>query len=213
MIIYVKVLFMRFSFLLAAFLLLSSAQASALTVTLTAKAEGGDKPAIVGTTNLPDGIQLMITLLRKESQYMAQDKATVKNGAFRVGPFSQKGVGLNPGTYTLEVTMPLASLQPPATWPVIGKDGAELQGPLVQKSRYGGKIVEYKTAFKIGGAQSSPERDKAARVQSEKDRHTWWLESCKDTCSMTQNLARKRNEPFDLDRCYYKCVADEPKKK
>ena len=196
-----------------ALLFLFSIQAFALTVTLTAQADGGDKPDIHGKTNLPDGIEIMITLRRKESNYMAQDKTKVKDGAFRVGPFSQKGVALNPGTYMLEVTMPLASLQPPSTWPIIGNDGANLQGPLAKKSKFGGKIVEYKTSLKIGGGQPSAEKDKAARAQSDKDTHAWWLQSCKDTCNMTQNLARRRNEAFDFDRCYYKCVADEPKKK
>jgi hypothetical protein len=204
---------MRSAFILAASLIFFSARASALTVTLTAKAEEGDKPAIIGTTNLPDGIRLMVSLLRKESQYSAQDKATVRGGAFRAGPFSQKGVGLNPGTYTLTVSMPIANVQPPPTWSVIGKDGANLKGPLVKESQFGGKIVEYKAVFKIGGAQPSAEMDKSARKQSDKDRHTWWLQSCKDICKMTQNLSRQRNEPFDLDRCYYECVADEPQKK
>lgn len=202
---------MRSTLLLVVFLLVS-AHASAFTITMTAKAEGEDKPTIVGTTNLPDGVELMITLSRKESQYMAQDKTKVKGGTFRAGPFSQENVGLNPGTYTLEVTMSLANLQPPHTWPVIGNDGANLQGPLVKKSQFGGKIVEYKTSFKVGGGQSSAEKDKAARAQSKKDNHVWWLQSCKDTCNITQNIARERNESFDWDRCYYKCVADEPKK-
>jgi hypothetical protein len=129
---------MRYALVLAV-LLLVSAHASAFTVTMIAKAEGDDKPTIVGTTNLPDDIELMITLSRKENEYMAQDKTKVNRGAFRAGPFSQKGIGLNPGTYTLEISMPMAELQPPATWPVIGNDGAKLQGPLAKKSKYGGK--------------------------------------------------------------------------
>ncbi|MGZ8252271.1 MAG: hypothetical protein ACXWT7_07990 [Methylophilaceae bacterium] len=203
---------MRLTFAFALFLLVS-VRAFALTVTVTATTDGTDKPTIIGTTNLPDGIELMITLQRKESDYMAQDKTQVKGGAFRAGPFSQKGVGLNPGVYTLEVTMPLANLQPPPTWPVIGNDGANLQGPLAKKSKFGGKVVEYKTSFKMGGGQRSAEKDKVARAQAEKDTHAWWLQSCKDTCNMTQNLARSRNEVFNWERCYYKCVADEPKKK
>ena len=194
-------------------LLLVPLGANALNVTITAKAEGGDKPKIAGTTNLPDGIELMVTIRRKESSYSAQSKTRVKGGAFRAGPFSQKGAGLNPGIYTIEVSSPLASLQPPPTWPVIGNDGAKLQGPLVKKSPYGGKVVEYRTSFKVGGGKSSPDQDRAARAQAEKDQHTWWLASCKSNCNMVQGLAKKRGEAFDWDRCYYKCVADEPVKK
>lgn len=194
-------------------LMLIPSVACALNVTVRAKAEGGDRPVIVGVTNLPDGIELMITIRRKESSYMAQNKARVKDEAFRAGPFSQRGAGLNPGTYTIEVSSPLASLQPPHTWPTIGNDGAKLQGPLVKKSPYGGKVVEYKSSFTIGGGKSSPEQDRAARAQAEKDQHEWWLRSCKDNCNLVQRVAQKRGEAFNWDRCYYKCVADEPVKK
>lgn len=193
-------IFMRLTFLLALFLF-TSAQALALTVTISAKAEGGDKPIVIGTTNLPDGIELMISLRRKEINYMAEDKTRVKGGAFRAGPFSQNGADLNPGIYILEVATPLASLQPPPTWPVIGNDGANLDGPSVKKSKFGGKVVEYKTSFKIGSGQLSAKQDKAVRAQSEKDTHSWWLRSCKDTCKVTQNLAQKRSEAFDWERC------------
>lgn len=201
---------MRYTF--AALLFLFSAHASALTVAVTANSDGADKPIITGATNLPDDIDLMITLRRNESHYMAQDKVKVKGGAFRAGPFTQKGAGLNPGTYTLEVSMPIAAVQPPPTWPVIGNDGANLQGPLAKRSKFGGKVVEYKTSLKIGGGPSA-EKDKLTRAQSEMDDHSWWLQSCKDTCNMAQNIARKQSEAFDSERCYYKCVADEPKKK
>lgn len=203
---------MRITFTLVV-LFLVPVHAAALTVTITVKAEGNDKPTIVGVTNLPDGIDLMVTVSRKESSYMAQDKVKVKGGSFRAGPFSQKGAGLNPGTYSIEVTMPLANLQPPPTWPIIGNEGAMLEGPLAKKSKFGGKIVEYNTSFRVDDGKQSAEKDQAARMQSEKDTHAWWLQSCKDTCNLTRNLARKQNEKFDWDRCYYKCVADEPKKK
>jgi len=187
--------------------------ASALTVTMTAKVESNEKPVVIGTTNLPDGVSLMITLTRSASKFMAQDKATVKDGAFRAGPFSQKGSGLNPGTYTLEVIMPLADLQPPYTWPIIGNQGASLRGPLSKKSEFGGRIVEYRTKFEVGGGQPSAKKDKEARMQANKDAHAWWLQSCQDICKRTQELARSRNEAFNWDRCYYSCVADESKKK
>jgi hypothetical protein len=192
-------------------LLVAMSSASAFTVTITAKIEGSERPIVVGVTNLPDGTELMIELSRKESSYMAQSKATVSGGLFRTSPFSQKGVGLNSGTYTVEVSMPLAAVQPPAIWPIIGNKGSKLEGPLVRRSSFGGNFVQYKTTFKTGIA--APDADKASRVQTQADKHSWWLQSCKDTCNMTKTLARKRNESFDFDRCYYKCVADEPAKK
>ena len=155
----------------------------------------------------------MITLSRTGSAYMAQDKAKVVQGTFRAGPFSQKGSSLNPGTYKLEVSMPIAAVQPPVTWPVIGNEGAKLEGPLTKKLKFGGRVAEYKTTFRIGSGMASPLKDQAARRESANDKHVWWLKFCKDKCNMTSALATKRNETFEFDRCYYKCVADEPKVK
>jgi hypothetical protein len=73
----------------------------------------------------------------------------VKLATFRAGPFSQKATGLNPGTYTVEVSSPLAALQPPQTWPAIGNDGAKLQGPLANKSPYGGKSSSTRRPSKL----------------------------------------------------------------
>lgn len=196
-----------------AWLFFLTGAAQALTVTLSAKAEGDGRPTITGTTNLPDGVDLMISISRKESQYMAQDKVKVKGGAFRSVEFSQKGNPLNPGKYTVEVTMPVAAVQPPNTWPVIGNEGAKLEGPLVKKNSFGGKVVEYKMPLVIGSGHASSEQDRKAREQDQKDKHEWWLRSCTDTCKMTQGIAQKRGEAFNWDRCYYKCVADEPTKK
>lgn len=187
--------------------------AMALKVTLTTTIEGGDRPVVNGKTNLPDGIELMISIARKQSSYLGQQKAQVRGGSFRAGPFSQKGQPLNPGVYNIEVMTPLAPVQPPHTWPTIGNNGAKLEGNLVKKSPYGGRIVEYKTTYKVAGGKTSPEHDKAARAQAQRDRHQWWLDSCKSNCNLTRAVAQRRGERFDWDRCYFKCVADEPSPK
>lgn len=184
----------------------------ALSVSITATVEGGDKPTIVGKTNLPNGTELMVTLSRKESSYMAQDKTIVSDGRFRAGPFSQRGAPLNPGVYQIEVSSPLAALQPQSVRAVIGQDGGKLDGPFTKRSQFGGKVVEYRTTTKIGAAPISAEKDRGARDQAKKDTHEWWLQSCKDNCNVVKRYAASRNEAFDWDRCYQKCLADEPKR-
>lgn len=186
---------------------------SALTVTMTIKVEGQDKPIIVGSTNLPDGTELMVTITRRESAYMAQSNTRVSNGAFRAGPFSQKSSPLNPGIYRIEVSSPLTALQPAGVRAVIGQDGSNLGGPLAKRSKFGGKVVEYRTSFKVGSGISSTAQDRPARAQEAKDRHAWWLQSCKDNCNLVQGVAHRRGEAFDWGRCYNKCVSDEPNKK
>jgi len=120
---------------------------------------------------------------------------------------------LNPGIYSVEISSPLAVLQPESVRAVIGKDGVRLEGPLAKKSEFGGKVIEYQTTFKIGSGIPSTGQDRAARAQESKDRHAWWLQSCKYNCNLAQGVARQRGEKFDWDRCYSKCVSDEPSKK
>lgn len=185
----------------------------AFTVTISAKVEGDGRPTVIGATNLPDGTELMVTIRRPESRYMAQDKARTSNGAFRAGPFSQKGGSLNPGVYTVEISSPIAAVQPPAVRSVIGHEGANLQGPLAKRSTFGGKVVEYQMSFTVGGGNVSSDRDRATRSQADKDKHEWWLKSCKSNCNLVQGVARNRGEPFEWDRCYAKCLAEEPSRK
>lgn len=201
--------FARFVFIFA-ILFLALSHTFAITVTMNAKVEDGDKPVVVGTTNLPDGIVLMFTISRKENQYIAQSKSKVEAGTFRSDKFSEKGAPLNPGVYTLEISMPVAVRQPASVLPVIGERGSKLQGVLVKTSDIPalGKYVEYKTSFTIGSGKSSAEKDKSSRAQSAKDKRAWKLQGCKDLCAMTKSSAEKRNELFDYDQCYKQCSTD-----
>lgn len=73
---------------------------------------GNDKPAVIGSTNLPEGTELMLTIARKDIGYMAQAKAYVSAGKFQAGPFSNRGTALSPGSYTIEVLTPYVAVQP-----------------------------------------------------------------------------------------------------
>lgn len=190
--------------------MLFSVQVFAFNVTMSITSDGSDKPTIIGTTNLPDGIELMATISREANSYRASGKGVVKDGKFQIGPFSQGKTGLNPGQYIVEISMSLASLQPPKTWPIIGNDGSSLEGSFVKKSEVGGNWLYYKSKIKVGKEPSSL-KDKESKIQAVKDRHKWWLNSCKEICDITQVVAKQRGEEFEWDRCYYKCVADEPK--
>jgi hypothetical protein len=172
---------------------------------------GGSKPTIIGKTNLPDGMELMITIHRKGSSYMAQDKVKVLGGEFKSTTFSQGDAPLNPGTYKLEISSSLAGFQSPSVQTAIGKDGNILKGPLSKKSTFGGRVVEYKTSFKVSGGVASKDKDKAAVEKSNKDQYNWWVENCESQCNLLRGMAKRRKEQFDWDSCYAKCIADEPK--
>jgi hypothetical protein len=89
-------------------------------------------PAIAGTTNLPDGTELQISLetpvLACRPNYRSREsKSVVKNGQFMAGPFD-----LDPGVYTLKIATNLAELQPPEVRAIIGAHGEYLRGRYVK---------------------------------------------------------------------------------
>lgn len=130
-------------------LVFAAGSAFALNVTLSAKSDGSTTPTIVGTTNLPDGVELMFTLEKSGINYRAQTKAIVNGGTFRAGPFSQSYSGLQKGTYKLDVSMSGARHQSAAVQKVIGSNGEKLTGAVVKKSDFGGNYVDYRTSIRV----------------------------------------------------------------
>lgn len=86
------------------------------------------------TTNLPNNTQLMITL--SGTDYTAQDKITVNNGKAISSTFSNGGMPLS-GSYNLEVTMPLPTVQSDDVKDIIGINGEFLTGQYVVDSSIG----------------------------------------------------------------------------
>ena len=103
--------------------------------------EGGAR--VLGETNLPHGMSLMLSLRHAGSSYFAQDKVEVVKGRIASSWFTKKGQSLPPGTYQIEVSSPLPDLQPPEVKERIGKSGQNLVGSV--RTSMGAKMVEYKT--------------------------------------------------------------------
>ncbi len=97
---------------------------------------------IQGTTNLPEGTQLMLSL--EGSGYLAQDSISVSNGMFTSAQFSNKGNSLANGTYTLKISTPTANVQPASVQEIIGENGRNLKGDLVTFDEIWGSTVDYK---------------------------------------------------------------------
>lgn len=192
---------------------LLSANAWAIKVELDVKLEGGDKPVVVGTTNLPDGMQLGVSLRRKESSYFGGTNVNVSGGTFKTEPFSQGDKSLNPGKYEVEISSPLADLQPAAVQAVIGDGGKNLEGPKAKKSQFGGKVISFKKQVTLGDGKSSKELDASAKKQELADRHDWWIKNCQSTTAMLRNVALKQGRAFDSEKHYKDCLKDEPKSK
>src|SRR5215510_11461533 len=75
----------------------------AMEVELTTQVEGGFRPTIKASSNLPDGMKLLVRVTRKESAFQLETPVEVQSGHFEVGPLSQSGDDLNPGIYELEI--------------------------------------------------------------------------------------------------------------
>jgi hypothetical protein len=122
----------------------------AIDVQISTSVEGNANPTIIGNTNLPDSTSLMVTISRQQDSYRAQSKTKVSRGKFYAGPFSRKGEPLNPGVYKLDISTPLATLQPPEVQAVIGKSGNNLKGMLIKTLPFGHNVVKYQKEIWIG---------------------------------------------------------------
>jgi hypothetical protein len=125
----------------------------------------------------------MIGLRRKEVNYFAQAHVVVRGGQFRSERFTALGKPLPPGSYSLEVIMPLASVQPSTVQDIIGKDGEHLTGRLVERSALG-IVVNSVTTINVGGAPSRA-ADEAARRDNQAAMEKWRKESCQQIAQLS----------------------------
>lgn len=95
---------------------------------------------ILGTTNLPHGMTLMINLRGVGTRYGAQDKVEVINGRISTTWFSDGGKPLPFGMYEVRISSPLPALQSAAVRAVIGQTGENLSGPVT--TSMGSKMVD-----------------------------------------------------------------------
>jgi len=96
---------------------------------------------ILGTTNLPHGMILMIGLRNVGAKYFAQDKVEIINGRISTTWFSDGGKALPSGAYEVSISSPLPALQSPAVRAVIGQKGENLSGPI--RTSMGSKMVNF----------------------------------------------------------------------
>lgn len=108
----------------------SSSDDPTITPTLEVSVEDPYRPVFIGKTNLPDGMELMLTVT-KPGVTFAQDKVTVVNGGFTSSQFSASGKKYSPGRYELVVSMAMAELQPASVRAVIGERGEKMRGEFV----------------------------------------------------------------------------------
>jgi hypothetical protein len=191
--------------------------ASALEPAIKVVVETPPRPVVTGQTNLPDGTELMISISRKQSSYLAEDQVNVMGGNFRSQKFSEKGSDLNPGKYSVEVLMPFPGVQSEDVRFIIGEHGEKLTGPLVKHKQLG-SLVEYVSTFQVGGP-SNAKADSAARSQERKDKEKWVRDSCNWIFDTTETLRRegkltgKELTPDERQAKFDNCVQEASGKK
>jgi hypothetical protein len=132
----------------------STATGKPFVVAIEASVSAGTRPTVTGTTNLPDGTNLWISIRKpwlpngKERLAVGLNPCepdcipfeagngmvAVKNGRFSDGPITDEGgAAISPGNYVLEITIFGASdlNQPPNVLDIIGHRGENMTGPLV----------------------------------------------------------------------------------
>ncbi len=129
-------------------IVLVGAHAAALDVRISANLESSPRPAVLGKTNLPDGMSLLVGVRARQKKFFGQAHAVVNGGVFRAGPFGSAEAPLAPGPYSVEISSPLPPLQPREVRSIIGANGEQLHGKLVRKS-FGANVVSHKTAVTL----------------------------------------------------------------
>jgi TPR repeat protein len=143
----------------------SKSASKTFVVAIEASVSGGARPIITGTTNLPDGTQLVMWLaqpwLPDAKERLAAGRTAcgndscaplqtysklpngvgngvvVQNGHFTDGPFTYEGSPLRPGNYVLEILVYSSILQPEDVRSVIGQHGENMAGRLVNGCCFG----------------------------------------------------------------------------
>jgi hypothetical protein len=103
---------------------------------------------VKGKTNLPDQTDVMIYISCPENGYEAGDKAVVMGGRFESSWFSNSRRPLNrleDGQYIIEITTPTVQVLDPSVKKVLGEDGRNMTGKLIQFDSVLGNRMIYTT--------------------------------------------------------------------
>ena len=104
----------------------------------------GNKAKIIVTTNLPDGMDLMMDL-KGSGSYWAQDSVVVSGGKL-VTTFGNVSIG----NYRLTVTSPVVEVQPENVKAVLGENGKNMVGNLVTFDQsWNSYFIEYTSNIEV----------------------------------------------------------------
>jgi len=152
-----------------AFLFVSTVPSSSFgfdaTLTINVTKLPDNRICIIGKTNLPLGTELMLSVEEKMNNgFFGQSSCVVSDkGTFNSEAFGPKG-GLKNGRYVAEVLMPIPAVQPVAVKEIIGRNGENLTGKLINKDEFG-ITVSQQTEFTIGTAPDKAQADRKKQTE------------------------------------------------
>lgn len=174
-------------------------------VSISAEAQDAETgaPRIVGTTNLPAGTKLLISLeTERPYQLQGQADAQVSRGSFSAGPFRTSNP-LPDGSYVASIVMPVPSTQSAEVRGVIGERGENLKGDLVKQDPDLGPTVELRVPFIVGKDAESARRAEQQRVKDTgKEAHAILRElRALEKKGRGMDPVRKTKDPARLRKC------------
>jgi hypothetical protein len=158
-------------------------------LTLNVTKQSGNRVQLTGTTNLPAGTELMLSVSETmENGFLGQSACSVStDGMFESDLLGPKS-GLKDGLYVAEAIMPISAVQPDGVRVAIGKNGENLKGPLVNKGSIGVTVSQSKK-FSIGKnareAQAARKKDADAATAALKQK----------VCVLLKELLTFKDEP------------------
>lgn len=145
---------LRSKSLAAALALVAASSAFALEPSMSVTTDKSPRPIVFGSTNLPNGTQLTVSLVKQHGGYAGESKVTVVGGHFATEQFTDNDQPLPPGEYFADVQMVLPGLQSDEVQAVVGKLGQNMSGPLVVNV-LSDKTVSYRANIQLGSAGST----------------------------------------------------------
>lgn len=121
-------------------------------MTGTATLDDNRQLSVEGETNLPNGTELGLTVTNNVFSQHYFVTPVVKNNIFYASGIGHKE-GLSIGNYIVEITTPLASLQPKVVQSIIGKNGQFMTGKLVKVDEFGDKSFAYVFPLVLGDSK------------------------------------------------------------
>lgn len=125
-----------------------------ITATLEDASHTG-RPLVRGSTNLPEGTALLVSLTGKSNAYQGDAKAVVHAGHFASPAFANAGGAVPAGVFDVTVSAAPVRAQPDAVRALLGADYSNFSSPFLRRDT-SGMVLEYFFQARLAAATATP---------------------------------------------------------